>query len=86
MCLEVANICFDEEHMDESRQGRYGDTGYLYNVHYPVNPETFSGKSHDYLAVLKVLRDMGNTEDYMGRPVYVKAGFADSEGYMSMRL
>jgi hypothetical protein len=45
--------------MDESAMGRYGETGYLYNIHYPVNPEKFEGKSHDYLAVLQKLHDMG---------------------------
>ncbi len=59
MCLEVINICIDEAHLDESTLGRYGESGYLYNVHYPVNPETFNGKAHDYVAVLQKLRDMG---------------------------
>ncbi|MBN1776648.1 MAG: flavin reductase [Clostridiales bacterium] len=59
LCLEVKNICMDEDHLDEAARGRYGETGYLYNVHYPVGPETFTGKAHDYLAVLKKFRDMG---------------------------
>jgi len=59
MCFEVTNIGIDTAHLDEAGQGRYGETGYLYNVHYPVNPETFQGKSHDYIAVLQKLRDMG---------------------------
>lgn len=59
ICFEVVNICIDETHLDEQAQGRYGETGYLYNVHYPVNPENFRGKAHDYIAVLQKLRDMG---------------------------
>ena len=59
MCLEVSNICMSEAHLDESKQGRYGGSGYLYNVHYPVNPETYDGKAHDYIAILKKIRDMG---------------------------
>jgi len=59
LCLEVVNICADEEHLDELAKGRYGETGYLYNVHYPVNPENFSGKSHDWIAILKKYRDIG---------------------------
>lgn len=59
MCFEVTNICIDEVHLDETVQGRYGEGGYIYNVHYPVNPENFSGKSHDYIAILQKLRDMG---------------------------
>ena len=59
MCFEVINIWMDETHLDEQTQGRYGKDGYLYNVHYPVNPENFQGKAHDYIAVLQKLRDMG---------------------------
>jgi flavin reductase (DIM6/NTAB) family NADH-FMN oxidoreductase RutF len=57
--LEVISVCMDEAHMDEAALGRYGETGYLYNIHYPVNPEKFEGKSHDFIAVLQKLRDMG---------------------------
>ena len=59
MCLEVVNICAEENHLDEEIQGRYGENGYLYNVHYPVNPERFNGKSHDWVAVLNKYKDMG---------------------------
>lgn len=59
ICLEVVNICADEVHLDELVQGRYGEEGYLYNVHYPVNPENFNGKSHDWIATIKKYRDMG---------------------------
>lgn len=59
MCLEVIHICADEVHLDEKKQGRYGEKGYLYNVHYPVNPENFDGKSHDWIASIKKIRDMG---------------------------
>ncbi|MFH1513673.1 MAG: flavin reductase [Bacillota bacterium] len=59
VCLEIKNILMDEAHLDEAAQGRYGEHGYLYNVHYPVNPETYAGKAHDYVAVLEKLKDMG---------------------------
>jgi len=59
LCLKVRNICMDEAHTDEQTQGRYGEQGYLYNVHYPVNPETYAGKARDSIAVLQKLRDMG---------------------------
>lgn len=59
ICFEVTNICIDETYLDEQTQGRYGKNGYIYNVHYPVNPENFQGKAHDYIAVLKKLCDMG---------------------------
>ena len=59
ICLEVKNICIDQAHLDEATQGRYGETGYLYNIHYPVNPDAFKKKAHDYLGVLQKIRDMG---------------------------
>ena len=60
VCLKVKNVCMDEVHLDEAVQGRYGETGYLYNIHNPVNPETHKGKSRNYIAVLQKLRDMGD--------------------------
>ena len=57
--IEVVNVCMDEAYLDESVHGRYGENGYIYNLHYPVNPESFSGKAHDYLGVIQKLRDMG---------------------------
>lgn len=59
MCFEVTNICIDETYVNEAVQGRYGERGYIYNVHYPVNPKSFNGKSHDYIAILQKFRDMG---------------------------
>ena len=51
MCVVVKNVCIDTSLFGEDA-GRYSENGYLYNVHYPVNPET--GKSgYDALAVLK---------------------------------
>lgn len=49
----------DEVHLNEVTNGRYGDEGYIYNVHYPVNPEKFNGRSHDWIATLRKQRDMG---------------------------
>lgn len=59
ICLRVKNAAMDEARLDEASLGRYGETGYLYNVHYPVNPETYAGKANDYIAVLRKHRDMG---------------------------
>lgn len=59
MCLEIVDIHVDEKYLDEQVQGRYGETGYLYNVHHPVNPEKFEGKAHDWVAILKKHKDMG---------------------------
>lgn len=59
MCFEVTSICIDEAHLDEAGIGRYGERGLIYNVHYPVNPEDFTGKSRDYVAVLRKVHDFG---------------------------
>lgn len=53
LCLRVVNVWFDEEHYDDSKSGRYGDTGYLYNVHSPINPESLI-RSETGLGTLKV--------------------------------
>lgn len=55
LCLSVRNICIEEAYLDEALQGRYGQTGYLYNVHRPVDPLA-RGEESDSLAVLTKLR------------------------------
>lgn len=40
MCLKVVNALMDEAHFDEGATGRYGESGYLYNIHSPKNPVT----------------------------------------------
>lgn len=40
MCVKVLNVVMDEAHYNAQKLGRYGDTGYLYNIHSPINPET----------------------------------------------
>lgn len=42
MCVKIVNICMEEEYYNEQKKGRYGESGYLYNIHSPRNPE--SGK------------------------------------------
>ncbi len=59
LCFRVVGIAADESHLDEAKQGRYGESGFLYNIHHPVCPENFQGTSHDWLAVLTKYRDMG---------------------------
>lgn len=58
VCLEVINVHIDEEHLDENILGRTGDTGILYNIHHPINPEKFEGTAHDWIGVLKKYRDV----------------------------
>ncbi len=40
VCVRVRHVAMDPEHSDESRKGRYGPTGYVFNIHGPLNPET----------------------------------------------
>lgn len=58
VCLEVVNVHIDEDHLEERRLGRTGDTGILYNIHHPINPENFTGTAHDWIGVLKKYRDV----------------------------
>lgn len=52
MCVKIVSIVMDEEYYNEKKKGRYGNTGYLYNIHSPVNPET-GEKEDTYVAILK---------------------------------
>lgn len=56
ICLEVVSASIDEEHLDEEKAGRYGKTGLLYNIHRPINPESFSDTAHSYVGILEKLR------------------------------
>lgn len=42
-CVKAVGIHMDNERYNEDSLGRYGKTGYLYNIHHPINPDT--GKS-----------------------------------------
>ena len=40
IALKAVQIAMDSDHYDEGRLGRYGKTGYIYNVHSRQNPDT----------------------------------------------
>lgn len=40
VAVKAVNICMDSEHYDQSKLGRYGKTGYLYQIDSPTDPET----------------------------------------------
>lgn len=62
MCVKVVNVVMDERHFDNHQLGRYGDTGYLYNVHAPTNPIT--GEESDIcIAGLKLLKTQREMEE-----------------------
>jgi flavin reductase (DIM6/NTAB) family NADH-FMN oxidoreductase RutF len=40
VALRAKHICMDSTKLDEKKIGRYGKTGYMYNIHSPRNPAT----------------------------------------------
>ena len=40
VALKAVNICMDRERDDQSLLGRYGKSGYLYQIDQPTKPET----------------------------------------------
>ncbi|MBN1151125.1 flavin reductase [candidate division WOR-3 bacterium] len=38
ICVRVKHIAMDKEYFDEGKKGRYGKTGYIYNINEPLNP------------------------------------------------
>lgn len=40
VALKATHICMDSDRYDESKLGRYGKNGYMYNINSPRNPET----------------------------------------------
>ncbi|GHU22141.1 hypothetical protein FACS1894164_03920 [Spirochaetia bacterium] len=55
MCVKIINVSMDTEYFDENIKGRYGETGYIYNIHNPTNPET--GKMEDdFLGILQKIK------------------------------
>jgi flavin reductase (DIM6/NTAB) family NADH-FMN oxidoreductase RutF len=39
MCVVVKNVCMEDNHFDEEKNGRYGETGYIYHISRTVNPK-----------------------------------------------
>ncbi|GHT99481.1 hypothetical protein FACS1894142_7090 [Spirochaetia bacterium] len=56
MCVKIINVIMDTQYYNEKIKGRYGKTGYIYNIHNPMNPETgeMDGDSIGILEKLKV--------------------------------
>ena len=40
VALKAVSVCMDSDRYDQNKLGRYGKTGYLYQIHCPTNPET----------------------------------------------
>jgi len=46
VALRAVHICMDDEHYDQTKMGRYGKNGFLFQVDRPVNPE--NGEAIDF--------------------------------------
>lgn len=40
VCGRIVHIAMDEEYFDENKKGRYGESGFVINIHSPKNPLT----------------------------------------------
>jgi flavin reductase (DIM6/NTAB) family NADH-FMN oxidoreductase RutF len=40
MCVKIIKVEMDTQYYNEKTKGRYGETGYIYNIHNPMNPDT----------------------------------------------
>jgi len=40
VCGRIKHISMDEEYFDENKKGRYGESGFIFNIHSPINPLT----------------------------------------------
>jgi flavin reductase (DIM6/NTAB) family NADH-FMN oxidoreductase RutF len=52
MCVKTVHTAMEHEYFDEKKKGRYGKTGYIYNIHNPINPET-GQMGGDHLGILE---------------------------------
>jgi len=43
VAVRAVNICMDSDRYDQGKLGRYGKTGYMYQIDQPINPETGEG-------------------------------------------
>ena len=39
-CAKIVGIHMDDERYNTEKLGRYGSTGYMYNIHRPIDPDT----------------------------------------------
>lgn len=55
VCLDIVNVHADEAYLND----RFGEKSLLYNIHHPIDPETFTGTAHDYAGIVKPVMDTG---------------------------
>ena len=57
MCLEAVNIAMDEDRFDERKKGRYGETGYVYNVCGVVNPDNVDDQQDGIIVLNRLIQE-----------------------------
>ena len=53
VALKVINISMDADRYDQNKFGRYGNTGYLFQIDQPTNPET-GEKTSEMVGTLEI--------------------------------
>ena len=56
VALKVVHISMDSDRYSKSKLGRYGKSGYLYNIHSPRNPDTGEAGSERF-GIIEVCRE-----------------------------
>ncbi|MCL2704016.1 MAG: flavin reductase [Defluviitaleaceae bacterium] len=51
VALKAVHICMDSERYDQGKLGRYGETGYMYNIYNARNPDTDKAESDGYFTL-----------------------------------
>lgn len=54
IALKATHLCMDSKRYDENKLGRYGETGYMYNIHSPRNPDTGEEQQSGSFGALKL--------------------------------
>jgi flavin reductase (DIM6/NTAB) family NADH-FMN oxidoreductase RutF len=54
---EVVHVAVDKEHVKYNSNGRYGDKGYIYNIHSPTDPTT-GEPEHDRVGKIEPMFEM----------------------------
>lgn len=57
VCVKVVNVWIDEDRYKADPFGRYGENGYLYNIHAPIDPEKEEQIKSRY-GVIKPIKQM----------------------------
>ena len=61
MCVKIVNAWFDSDVYTNKNGGRYSESGYLYNIHSPADPDSgvFSDASVGIIQKFKDYPELG---------------------------